>query len=103
MLLCLACRQTIGSDGVYRVDTEMPGKETIVGWGDDPEPHIHVHIKCAECAGGATFEWYNKWYLTTLCTVNKCGSPDASNLGTNTCGNNYVYHIVMDTPRMKAL
>lgn len=46
---------------------------------------------------------YNKWYLHTLCAEKKCGQPDESNMAANTCGNNFVYHIVIDRPRMKDL
>ena len=48
MLQCRrrVCRQNIGGNGVYYFKTELAGDETKVGWGSDPEPHIHYHLIC---------------------------------------------------------
>lgn len=61
----------IGADGVYYFNTEMPGDESVVGWGQDPEAHIHYHLKCSGCAGSNP-EFYNKFYPNKLCTLSAC-------------------------------
>ena len=42
------CRMNIGGDGIYYFKTELAGDESKVGWGSDPEPHIHYDLICRQ-------------------------------------------------------
>ena len=73
----------IQSDSLYWFKAEMPGDESKVGWGPDPEPHIHYQLKCSGCASsdalaGSDLLYFNKFYPKRVCKLDKCGSPGAA-------------------------
>lgn len=70
---------TIEGDGLYWFSTEMPGDESLVGWGPDPAPHIHYDFRCAGCADtdafeGNQYQYWSKFYAREICTLEPCGS-----------------------------
>jgi hypothetical protein len=67
-------------DGLWYFSTEMPGDESQVGWGDDPEAHIHYDVICSGCAAnqafnGPDYQYWSKFYPEDVCTLKKCGVP----------------------------
>lgn len=72
----------IGGDGLWWVKTEMPGDESLVGWGPDPAPHIHYDIRCTDCApteayDTSRYQYWSKFYAREICTVEQCGTVNA--------------------------
>jgi protocatechuate 3,4-dioxygenase beta subunit len=68
--------------GTYHFETVMPGNEVLVGWGEDPAPHIHYDVVCRDCVDndaftGGKYQWWSKIYLEDLCTEQACGQPGA--------------------------
>lgn len=65
-------------NGLYHFITEMPGDESLNGWGPDPEPHIHFDIECSGCAAHGVvdgeYKYWNKFYPEDLCTMDGCGT-----------------------------
>ena len=82
----------IEGDGLWWFTTEMPGDESIVGWGPDPAPHIHYDIRCNGCAATAAYDttryqYWSKFYAEEICTVERCGNVNAAeHLSTTTTG-----------------
>eukprot|EP00892_Ulva_mutabilis_P005403 jgi/Ulvmu1/3234/UM150_0003.1 len=71
-------RMEIEGDGLWWFITEMPGDESIVGWGPDPAPHIHYDIRCTGCAATAAYttsqyQYWSKFYAEEVCTDERCG------------------------------
>jgi protocatechuate 3,4-dioxygenase beta subunit len=74
------CRMAVPTHGVYYFKTVIPGNEVLVGWGDDPAPHIHYDVVCRDCAdnaafSGGTYDWWGKVYPEDLCKEPACGKP----------------------------
>lgn len=72
-------KMAIQPDGLYYFETEMPGDESLNGWGPDPKPHIHFDIQCTGCSGdhpavGGDYHYWNKLYPEELCLKNACGN-----------------------------
>jgi hypothetical protein len=72
----------IGGDGIWWFYTELPGDESQVGWGPDPQPHVKYDIECNECADseaftGGIYKFWSKFYPEALCTLEVCGYPTA--------------------------
>ena len=95
------CRQTIGGDGMFLVSMEMPGDESVVGWGADNEAHVHYQIECNNCQNtaampGGNFLWWNKFYPGPVCQLGACGNPNGDHQAEDVGGGTWVYHIVAD-------
>lgn len=72
-------RMDIEADGFYYFETEMPGDESVLGWGADPEAHIHYDFVCKGCApskafDGTEYTYWGKFYQEQLCTHENCGN-----------------------------
>jgi hypothetical protein len=89
----------IGADGVYWFKTEMPGDESVSGWGKDNKPHMHFDIICDGCAASKAFDghfqYWNKFYPLEICTVDGCGDASADNQATLVSPGVYKYDIVI--------
>ena len=70
-------RMVIDGDGLWWFTTEMPGDESLVGWGPDPAPHIHYDIRCLGCEAndafpGTKYQYWSKFYAREICTLEQC-------------------------------
>ena len=75
------CRMAIEGDGLWWFTTEMPGDESLVGWGPDSAPHIHWDIRCDGCAATeaydtSRYQHWSKFYAREICMVDRCGAVD---------------------------
>jgi hypothetical protein len=95
-------------DGLYHFSTEMPGDESVIGWGADPMPHIHYDVICNGCAAnpafaGGRYHWWSKFYPEGLCTLAACGKPSEVHQATkHTVGSQTVYKYDFIFPEGKA-
>ena len=64
----MLCRQPLANtDANFYFQSEVPGDESVAGWGGDNAPHFHYDIKCRSCDAGSvvgtTADYFNKFYV----------------------------------------